>query len=73
MKYPHFIAALRDLAPTGREIAEKLGCSRRMAVYYLAERYLPPVEKVKLYPSLDHALTRDIRPEEFDVLVETAS
>jgi hypothetical protein len=60
--WPNFRNALLDLAPTNRERAEMLGCSERTVAYYLSGLMLPPVEKVKRYPSLDRALTLDVAP-----------
>lgn len=60
--YPHFRAALLRLAPTNRERAELLDVSERAIAYYLSGAMLPPVEKVKRFPDLDEALTRDLRP-----------
>ena len=62
-KYPHFREALLKLAPTNRERAELLGVSERSIAYYLSGELLPPVEKVKRFPDLDEALTRDLRPK----------
>lgn len=62
-KYPHFVEALRDLGSTNTEIAARLGVSKSALYYYLRCETLPPVEKVKRFPTLDEALTRDIRGE----------
>lgn len=62
IKYPHFVQALRELAPTNKERAAIIGCSERSIIMYLQCEALPHVEKVKRVPSLDEALTRDIRP-----------
>lgn len=62
-KYPHFIQALRDLAPTNKERAAILGCSERSVIMYLQGEALPHVRTVKKVPSLDDALTRDLRPQ----------
>jgi transcriptional regulator with XRE-family HTH domain len=63
MKYPHFAKALRALGKTDRECAQALGVSRGTFYNYLRGVSLPSVEKVKLHPTLDHALTLDIRGE----------
>lgn len=62
-KYPHFRQALISLAPTNRERAALLECSQRTVAYYLSGMMLPPVEKVKRFPTLDHALTLDLAPK----------
>lgn len=62
-KYPHFTRALRALGTTDLECAERLGVSRSTFYNYLRGSSLPPVEKVKKLPELDHALTLDIRGE----------
>jgi hypothetical protein len=62
-KYPHFAKALRALGRTDMECAQALGVSRASFYNYLRGTSLPPVEKVKQHPSLDHALTLDIRGE----------
>lgn len=62
-KYPHFIQALRELAPTNKERAAILGCSKRSVIMYLQGEALPHVTTVKKVPSLDDALTRDLRPQ----------
>lgn len=61
-QYPNFTAALDGLAPTKEQIAKRLGCSRRMVYLYLSGQCLPPAEKIKQFPELDNALTKDIRP-----------
>lgn len=61
--YPHFRQALLDLAPTNRARANLLECSQRTIAYYLSGVMLPPVEKVKKFPTLDHALTLDLAPQ----------
>ena len=61
--YPHFAAALRTLGPTNRAIAERLGRSSRMVEHYLAGSTLPPVQIVKRFEQLDHALTLDLAPD----------
>lgn len=61
-KYPNFTQALRDLAPTNKERAAIIGCSERSVIMYLQGEALPHVERLKRIPSLDEALTRDIRP-----------
>lgn len=61
--YPHFKNAMLRLAPTNRERAALLECSQRAIAYYLSGVMLPPVEKVKKFPTLDHALTLDLAPE----------
>ena len=63
MKYPRYLAALRNLGRTNDEIAAKLGCSKSMLYYYLRGEVLPPVEKIKRNPELDEALTLDFRHE----------
>lgn len=63
-KYPHFSEALRELGNTNEERAKVLGVSRTSFYLYLRGEMLPPVEKVKRFPSLDEALTRDIRGEQ---------
>jgi len=62
-KYPHFAEALRELGSTPNEIATRLGVSRSALYYYLRGETLPSVEKIKRFPTLDEALTRDIRGE----------
>jgi hypothetical protein len=62
-KYPHFVAALRNLGENNDERASRLGVSKSALYYYLRGQTLPPVEKVKRFPTLDEALTRDIRGE----------
>lgn len=59
--YPNFKKALIELAPTNEERARLLGCSVRSIAYYLSGEMLPPVEKVKIFITLDEALTIDIR------------
>jgi hypothetical protein len=61
--YPNFQKALTALAPTNRQRAALLAVSERAIAYYLAGEILPPVEKVKLFPTLDHALTLDLAPK----------
>lgn len=63
MRYPHFVQALRDLAPTDAERARLLGVSERSVKYYLSGDMLPHAATVKRIPELDDALTRDIRPQ----------
>lgn len=62
-KYPHFTEALRGLGNTNDECAQRLGVSRTSFYLYLRGEMLPPVEKVKRFPTLDNALTLDIRGE----------
>lgn len=61
-KYPRFRDALLELAPTNRQRAALLGVSLRTLAYYLSGTMLPPVELVKQFPTLDHALTLDLPP-----------
>lgn len=59
-RYPNFAQALLALAPNLEERARLLGVSKRSVTNYLAGRFLPPAEKLKRFPALDHALDRDI-------------
>jgi len=67
-KYPHFVEALRNLAPTNRERAARMSVSVRAVNTYFRGTTLSHVLKVKQIPELDDALTRDIRPA-VDMLV----
>lgn len=71
MKYPNFRRALIDRAPTNRQRAALLVVSERTIAYYLSGAILPPVEKVKQFPSLDQALTLDLAPKAGSNLVQT--
>lgn len=62
-KYPRFAEALRSLGEKDIDCARVLGVSRTTFYNYLSGVSLPPVEKVKQFPVLDHALTLDIRGE----------
>jgi hypothetical protein len=66
--YPNFRAALLKLASTNRERATLLGVSERSIANYLSSTTLPSVEKVKRFPELDDALTRDLRPSQSEVV-----
>lgn len=60
-KYPRFTEALRGLAPTNQKRAARLGVSLRSLYYYLSGDALPRTQKLKEFPKLDRALTRDLR------------
>jgi len=62
--YPHFLSAIEQLAETDRERAAILGVSRRQVVSYRMGDALPRVEIVKRHPTIDDALTLDLRPIE---------
>lgn len=64
IKYPHFVQALRELAPTNKERAAIIGCSERSVIMYLQCEALPHVERLKRIPALDDALSRDLRPQD---------
>lgn len=59
-KYPHFSQALRELAPTNKERAARLGVSVRSVIYYMRGDFLPPTKVIKRHPQLDAALARDM-------------
>jgi transcriptional regulator with XRE-family HTH domain len=60
MKYPRFAAALRQLAPTLREIADLIGRSERQVSYYLTGNAMPPADITARVPELHAALRRDL-------------
>ena len=60
MRYPTFAATLRQLAPTLRNIAERIGRSERQAGYYLTGNAMPPADITARCPELHEALRRDL-------------
>ena len=60
MKYPRFATTLRDLAPTLREIAMRIGRSERQASYYLTGNAMPTADITIRIPMLHTALRHDL-------------
>lgn len=66
MKYPHFAAALRKLAPTVPAIAKRIERRERQVNYYLTGNAMPPADIVARAPELLDALRRDLGIAEED-------
>jgi len=67
MKYPQFAAALRALAPSGREIAQRIERSERQATYYMTGNAMPSADILARLPELYVALRRDFGLQEIHI------